>query len=607
MTRRDTLRLLPGPALATLAGAAPRPALLVLRVIDALSGRALACTVSIREADGRILTESASYLAGFRSDGRIRKPVSPGPIEILITRGFDYAGFARTVQLREGETFELTIPLARRTPLRRSGWVCGDSHVHMFHGERKVPAGFDYVGLTGRAEALDYLNVAQFWDVAEPTPALLDEACRRISSPELLAGWNMEMPKNYVRGDVSHCLGHGWTLGMRDYDPRGFELIGELTALSASDYEYAKVPIPNFETHALVHSAGGIVSYTHPCRSWIGDWGGRGMYPLEKNKHVSNLAQELPFDTIAGPTYDAIDILMQTGEREVNERGQQLWFLLLNHGYRIAATASSDATFDNPGHGVPGAVRVYTRLDGNLSFAAVARAMKAGRNFVTSGPLVLFSVEGREPGDSLPLSGPRSLRCRIQAWASGHPGEYLSAVELVVNGETVESRPVPGRSVEFSEGFNLPVHGNAWIIARVFGSDRVKQVAITNPVYVEAAPWRQPDRAEASVALSVTDRSTGAGLSGNCEVLEMEGRWPRPLSTVSFQDGRAKLSAPAVARLRVSAPGYNPLTKSIFLDYRPIYETTLNMRVEQLLDWGTFEKMRGFLREVHLDFPLERV
>ena len=42
--------------------------------------------------------------------------------------------------------------------------------------------------------------------------------------------------------------------------------------------------------------------------------------------------------------------------------------------YRLAATASSDTTFDNEGRGVPGKVRVYTRVEGQPTVARTAEA-----------------------------------------------------------------------------------------------------------------------------------------------------------------------------------------------------------------------------------------
>ena len=135
---------------------------------------------------------------------------------------------------------------------------------------------------------------------------------------------------------------------MRARTASGRDAIADLLEMNALDYQSEKPTVPNFESHALIHSLGGIVAYSHPCRWWRGKWGGQGHYPVEQNKFISNMAPELPFDTICGPTYDAIDIMMQPNERIANEAALKLWFLLLDHGYHIAASGSSDATFDNP-------------------------------------------------------------------------------------------------------------------------------------------------------------------------------------------------------------------------------------------------------------------
>jgi hypothetical protein len=340
------------------------PAVLHGRVIDVETGETIPCTVTIRASDGSILTESRAFGQGFRSSGDFEKAVPPGETVVTVRRGFDYGGVTRKLQLHPGERKELEFQLRRRTPLRKMGWYTSDHHVHMIHGEAVTVADFPSVALAARAEGLDFLSLAQKWAIDRDDPALLDSACRGVSTPDLLLTWNMEAPKNYWLGDVSHCMGHGWIVGMRGYTATGRNPITELNAMSAHDYEREKTPTPNFDSHALIHELGGIVSYTHPARWWRGKWGGRGGYPVETDKFVSNMAAELPFDTIAGPTYDTIDILMQTREEKVNAEGQRLWYMLLNHGYRIPGTASSDATFDNPGGARPGAVRNYTLIAG---------------------------------------------------------------------------------------------------------------------------------------------------------------------------------------------------------------------------------------------------
>jgi hypothetical protein len=61
-----------------------------------------------------------------------------------------------------------------------------------------------------------------------------------------------------------------------------------------------------------------------------------------------------------------------------------------------------------------------------------------------------------------------------------------------------------------------------------------------------------------------------------------------------------------MARLRVRVPGYKTAMQSILMDYAPLRDLTLNMRPEDLTAWGTFEKIRARLRQVSLEFHMER-
>ena len=573
------------------------------RVVDAETGQPIACTVTVRAADGKIVTGHPSFRGGFRAEGTFEKAVPAGKLRVTVSRGFDYGAAEESMEARDGEARTLDIRLQRRTPLRKLGWVTGDSHVHMIHGEQTVTIDFPFAALSARAEGLDYMALAQQWNVPRVTPEDLDSACRRLGTGDFTLTWNLEAPKNFWRGDVSHCAGHGWTVGMRGRTAGGGNAIEELLSMSAWDYESEKPPFPNFEIQALVHSLGGIVSYTHPHRWWSAKWGGKGIFPVEPDKFISNLAQELPFDTVAGPTYDMIDILMQTHEREVNRKGLALWFMLLNHGYRIAATGSSDATFDNPGGGIPGVIRVYTRVDGQPTLERIASAMKQGRNFVTSGPLARFQLGSHEVGDVVPLDGPKKLHGRMQAWASGKAGEHLSKVELIRNGEVV--RQFDTEDPVFETSFDVEERETAWYLVRCYGSGDT-QVAITNPIYFQSPSYRAPVAEAAQVAGVVTDAETGKPLDGIAEVLEFVGRTPVRHSEVAFRNGRLELQAPATARIRVRVDGYEPSLKSIFMDYQPLLSMMLDMRSEQLGEWSTFEKTRQLLRNVSLQFRMAK-
>ncbi|HVX65702.1 MAG TPA: CehA/McbA family metallohydrolase [Bryobacteraceae bacterium] len=579
--------------------AAPQ-AVIAGRILDAATRRPIPATITIRTSDGAIVTEGAGLKTGFRCAGTFEKPVPPGEAVVTVNRGFDYAGVERKASPGPGERAELVFLLRRRTPLRRLGWYAGDNHAHMIHGERTLAVDFDSVALAGRAEGLDYMSVAQHWPVPHATPAVLTEACRRVSTPDFPLFWNMEMPKNFWRGDVSHSMGHGWTLGVRDTGAGGGNLIEELDALNAWDYESGKTPAPNFESHALIHAAGGLAAYTHPTTSWRGKWGGQGGFPVEEDKFISNLAQELPYDTVTGPTYDTLDVITSSAR---DTRPQQLWFMLLNHGYRIPGTASSDCTFDRPGGAVPGQARTYTRIEGGFSRDRIAAAMKAGRNIATSGPLILLEIGPHQIGDVVPVRGPRRFELRVRAWAAGTAGARLAKVEVIRNGEIVRAFAVEGGRTIFEMRFPITEKGTAWYVARAWGAAE-GEAALTNPIYFEGPDYRPPQPARARVIAAIIDAATGAPLDGRCTIVTMQGGTPRTLRTEDFRSGRLALEVPGTARLTVQAPGYAPETKSIFMDSPELLDMALNMRAEQILNWETYEKIRSLLGEIKLDFRL---
>ncbi|MGC4054091.1 MAG: CehA/McbA family metallohydrolase [Paludibaculum sp.] len=528
--RRRVLQLI---ASAALPAFAQESGTLHVRVVSDDTGGLVSCSVALIDSAGVLAIENRSYLDGFRCDGEFRKALPVGPARLSITRGFDFLAETREVHIRRGETTGLEIRLRRRSPIFALGWRCGDHHIHMTHGESRIRVDFDYIALAARAEGLDQISVGQSWNIPNPTATAAEQECRRVSTSDCTLSWNLEAPKNYYRGDASRTLGHCWFIGARASDT----IAGELLSLSAQDYESEKEPTANFESHALIHAHGGVVAYTHPCRWWWGQWGGRGGFPVEERKFVSNLAAELPFDTVAGPTYDAMDILMQTHEKEVNANGQKLWFLLLNHGYRIPATASSDATFDNENRGTPGKVRVYSQIEGQPTIVAAAGAIRGGRSFVTSGPLLLLEVDGHGPGSTLLAHGAQRRVARLRAWPSGISGERLTAVELLRNGEVMRTFTPPAEGGVFEAEHSWTEEGDAWIIARCFGRNRDTQVAITNPVYLDRSVWTAAAPAKAKVQVGVTDRDSGARVGALCEVLEMVGRSPRVLFSREVRRG----------------------------------------------------------------------
>ncbi|HXP61595.1 MAG TPA: CehA/McbA family metallohydrolase [Dongiaceae bacterium] len=572
---------------------------------DEGTGALTPCTVTITDAKGKLLVENGSFNSGFRCSGRFTKALPPGRTRIRVTRGFETEAVERQLELPAGRETELTLVLRRRVDLRRRGWYGGDSHAHMLHGERTVPVDFDFVALTARAEDLQYLCLAQNWTVEPATPEALEAELKPRSTRDCLLNWNLEAPKNYYQGDAGRCLGHCWNLGMRGRTAEGLDVIHLLLEASAWDYESSKPTYANFESQALIHSQGGAVFYTHPARWWMGSWGGQGGYPKVDRMRVSNMAVELPLDTLAGPTYDGLDVLTTGGESAANAKAFQLWSLLLNHGYRLAATASSDACFDRPGGGVPGIVRTYTFVTGQFSLAKVAQATAAGRTFATTGPLLIATLDGAPPGCALAANGQKHVLA-VEAWACGSDAGGIARLELLRNGQPFKQAAGDGRSNSLRTEFALEENESAWYCVRVLGSDAQRQIALSGAFYFAAKNYRPPLPVRAQVQARIVDAQSGECLPGSLTEVTLEGPVGRDGKRHRLNTGQGQISVPATVRLRAEAVGHAALTLSPFLDSPKIVQTVTGLADTDLLDWKTFEQLREQLGRIDLVFRLHR-
>jgi hypothetical protein len=570
---------------------------------DEASGALTPCTVTITDANGKVCVENGSFQSGFRCAGQFAKDLPPGRTRIRVTRGFETQAVCRDLDLPAGGQTEAAFVLRRRVDLRKRGWYAGDGHVHMLHGERTVPVDFDFVALTARAEDLQFLCLAQGWTVEPATPEALEAELQPRSTRDCLLSWNLEAPKNYYKGDAGRCLGHCWNLGMRGRTAKGLDVIHLLLEASAWDYESSKPTYANFESHRLIHSQGGAVFYSHPARWWMGSWGGQGGYPKVDRMRVSNMAVELPLDTLAGPTYDGLDVITGSNEYAANAKAFQLWSLLLDHGYRLAATASSDACFDRPGGAVPGVVRTYTFVPGRFSLSKAARATAAGKTFATTGPLLVATMDGAPPGCVLAANGQKHLLA-VEAWACGSAPGGIARIELLRNGLPFKQAAFDDQPDSVRAHFPLQETESAWYCVRALGSDAQRQVALSGAFYFAAKSYRPPPPVRAQVRARIVDAQSGECLPGFLTEVTLEGPVAREGKRHSLNTGRGQISVPATVRLRAEAKGHAPLTLSPFLDSPNIVQTVTGLADTDLLDWKTFDRLREQLANIELVFRL---
>ena len=158
------------------------------------------------------------------------------------------------------------------------------------------------------------------------------------------------------------------------------------------------------------------------------------------------------------------------------------WYRILNCGSRVPLTAGS---WKANIHTALGDLRTYARLvpGEEFTYKNWIEAVRAGRTFVTNGPLLTFTVNDLDPGAviDLPADAPRKVRIRAEA-RSIVPFERL---ELVVNGDAVACTEASGDPASALLEGDFEVPGTCWMAARCSGPAREHGSAHTSPIYIQ--------------------------------------------------------------------------------------------------------------------------
>ncbi len=391
--------------------------------------------------------------------GEFQVDLPAGPVEVEVVKGFDHRP-VRMGLVVGPETRELSIELDRPIDLRAAGWRTSDSHVHFLAPSTAL--------LQAAAEDVSFVHLlaTQLGDYYINVPDL------PFGSQQDPAGRHAVIVGTENRQNV---LGHLALLGARrpvvplasGGAPEGRigQAVGELLADWAD----------------RCHAAGGLVVGAH--------------FPLPY--------AEIAADIVAG-RIDALE--MQCFAPGLDNPSILEWYRFLNCGERLPVVGGTDKMSAE----VPvGAVRTYARLDPDVppTFEAWSAAVRAGRTFATSGPVLELSVDGREPGSviALPVSGGH-LEVEVRARAAQ---PVIGAVEVVVNGRVAARESAARATDDLRLATTLEVSAGSWIAARSLSDHEIhsafttSMAAHTSPVYVEVVdrPLFAPDDAKAILEL----------------------------------------------------------------------------------------------------------
>jgi TolB protein len=180
---------------------------------------------------------------------------------------------------------------------------------------------------------------------------------------------------------------------------------------------------------------------------------------------------------------DAMDVLSNNDEIANTE----VYYRLLNCGFRLAMSAGTDSFTNVADHYTMGGGRVYVYVGDRLRYDEWVRNYKGGRSFVSNGPMLSLRVNGKQPGEELKFTEGAEQKVRVQATlATQIP---VDVFEIVVNGKVVSSRPLAGsKNATIDEQITLG--RSSWLAARALGPGHrlvlndVQAYAHTSPVHI---------------------------------------------------------------------------------------------------------------------------
>ena len=403
--------------------------------------------------------------SSFYVDGGFNMELPGGEYKLQLSKGNEYISENHQIKLQPGDSLSMTFPLNRWINTPERGWYSADDHIHIRRSPRKDPL----ISVWTAAEDI-YVGVmlwmGDFWETFYSQYAFGEEGVYKRGNRILASG--QEEPRTPE-------LGH--TIGIGAEEPVRFR----------DQYYYYDLVFDR------IRELGGLTGYVHQAATFHGY---RGL-TLDGLRGRLDMLEILQFCAIEGPL--VIDY----------------YYHMLELGYKMTAIAGSDFPWCGRGerYGVEdapdwptqiGDVRFYTYTGDEFSYPKWKDALAAGHTFVSSGPVLDFSINEFIPGDELDIQAGSTLR--ISARAFGHADQVpLDNLQIIAHGEIIYQvyADDEGQSVdELKIDFELNPERGMWIAAKTEAG--LHQVAHTTPIYVrvDGGGFHNPETANKYLDLS---------------------------------------------------------------------------------------------------------
>lgn len=448
---------------------------LTIKVLNE-KGEEIPARISIVAADGRAYAPDELWLHAddafdrtkqkfethyFHSMGTSTTTLPTGKAEITVWHGLENKIQKQTVEIIADKPASVTVTVPSFSfPVSWSNWISGDVHVHMNYGGhyRNTPA---HMVEQAEAEDLDIVfNLVVNKEQRIPDMAYFTTAPDKASNEKVLLLHGQEHHTSY--------WGHMGLLGLNDH----YLIPGYTT------YPNTAVASPhpsNSVVANLAHEQNALVGYVHP------------FYEIP-NPEKEEIHHALPIDVALGHIdyYETVGFSYHRPSAEV-------WYRLLNCGFRISAAAGTDAMANYASlRGPVGVDRTYVEVKEQTNDPVKLRklwlqGLKAGHSLATNGPLLGLTLNERGPGEEIQLKGRKNKLTYKGFMRSIVPIDHL---EIVNNGKVIKTISLIGDKTTADFDGTLTIEGSGWVLLRAWNDTGTLGVldfypyGTTNPTYL---------------------------------------------------------------------------------------------------------------------------